>query len=63
MALPRFTRPVAWALGITFAAAAVTLAQDGNPPVPRDGKWIDDDIETALAAALETGKPLLVAFR
>ncbi len=53
------------ALGLIWCGAI--LAQDeGAMPFDRAsavGDWIHEDIEAGYAAALESGKPLLVAFR
>ncbi len=49
-------------IGASALLGAVTFAQD-HGPAPRPDGWIFEDIEAGYAEALETGKPLLVAFR
>lgn len=63
------TRNRSWiaaaATGLVGAAAlvgAVALAGDFDVGPAPEG-WIYEDIEAGYAEALETGKPLLVAFR
>ncbi len=57
------TRTAAVGFPLALVWGAITFAQDPDAQETDESGWIREDIEAGYAAALASGKPLLVAFR